>query len=180
MKRVAAVRKSLGVPTIFNLLGPLANPANAPHQILGVGKPHLRPLLAEALQRLGTVRSVVVSGADGLDEVTLATATNVSLVEPTDIVELEWSPEAFGLTPAPLDSMLIDGPEQSAELIRRVLNNEPGAPREIVVLNSAAALWTTGHVTDPLAATHMAQEAIASGKALALLESLAKLSHESV
>jgi anthranilate phosphoribosyltransferase len=180
MKRVAEVRKSLGVPTIFNLLGPLANPANAPHQVLGVGKPRLRPLLAEALQRLGTVRSVVVSGADGLDEVTLATATNVSLVEPTDIVELQWSPEAFGLTPAPLDTMLIEGPEQSADLIRRVLNNESGAPREIVVLNSAAAIWTTGHVTDPLAATHMAQEAIASGKALTLLEKLAKLSHEAV
>jgi anthranilate phosphoribosyltransferase len=177
MKRVAEVRKSLGVPTIFNLLGPLANPANAPHQVLGVGKPHLRPLLAEALQRLGTVRSVVVSGADGLDEVTLATATNVSLVEPTDVVELQWSPEAFGLTPAPLDSMLIDGPKQSADLIRRILNNEAGAPRDIVVLNSAAALWTAGHVTDPLAATHMAQEAIASGKALELLQKLAALSH---
>lgn len=180
MKRVAEVRKSLGVPTIFNLLGPLANPANAPHQLLGVGKPHLRPLLAEALQRLGTVRSVVVSGADGLDEVTLATTTNVLLVEPNDIVEVEWSPEAFGLERAPLDSMLIDGPEQSANLIRRVLNNEPGPARDIVVLNSAAALWTTGHVTDPLAATHLAQEAIATGKALSLLENLAKLSHEAV
>lgn len=178
MKRVAEVRKALGVPTIFNLLGPLANPANAPHQLLGVGKPKLRALLAEALQRLGTVRSVVVSGADGLDEVTLATTSNVTLVEPTDIVEFEWSPEAFGLTRAPLDSMLIDGPEQSADLIRRVLNNEPGPPRDIVVLNTAAALWTAGHVTDPLAATHMAQEAIASGKALELLQKLGALSHQ--
>jgi anthranilate phosphoribosyltransferase len=180
MKRVAEVRMTLGVPTIFNLLGPLANPANAPHQLLGVGKPKLQPLLADALQRLGTVRSVVVSGADGLDEVTLATTTNVSLVEPTNITELEWSPETFGLTRAPLDSMLIDGPEQSAELIRRVLNNEVGPARDIVVLNTAAALWTAGHVSDPLAATQLAQEAIASGKSLELLTKLAALSHESV
>ncbi len=180
MKRVAEVRKSLGVPTIFNLLGPLANPANAPHQLLGVGKPAVQPLLAEALQRLGTVRSAVVSGADGLDEVTLATTTRVLLVEPNDIVEVEWSPEVFGLTRAPLDSMLIDGPEQSADLIRRVLNNEPGPARDIVLLNAAAALWTAGHVTDPLAATHLAQEALASGQALELLHKLAALSHEPV
>ncbi len=180
MKRVAEVRKSLGVPTIFNLLGPLANPANAPHQLLGVGKPAVQPLLAEALQRLGTVRSVVVSGRDGLDEVTLATTTRVLLVEPNDIIEVEWSPEVFGLKRAPLDSMLIDGPEQSAELIRRVLHNESGPARDIVVLNTAAALWTAGHVSDPLAATHLAQEALASGKALALLEQLAKLSHDAV
>jgi len=178
MKRVAEVRKALGVPTIFNLLGPLANPANAPHQLLGVGKPGVQPLLAEALQRLGTVRSVVVSGNDGLDEVTLATTTRVLLVEPNDIVEVEWSPEVFGLPRAPLDSMLIEGPEQSADLIRRVLNNESGPARDIVVLNSAAALWTAGHVTDPLAATHLAQEALASGRALELLQKLAALSHE--
>ncbi len=120
MQRVGAVRRSLSFPTIFNLLGPLSNPAGAPFQLLGAGKPHLRPLLASALQLLGSRRSAVVSGDDGLDEVTLATTTHVTLIENDKVTELTWSPEEFGLQRAPLDSMLIDGPEESAAIIRRV------------------------------------------------------------
>lgn len=175
MKRVAEVRKSLGVPTIFNLLGPLANPAGAPCQLLGVGKPHLRPLLAEALALLGTRSSIVVSGEDGLDEVTLAAPTRVSLVTGGVIREFTWTPEDFGLTRAPLDSMLIGGPEESAALIRRVLANEPGPARDIVILNAAAALWTAETAPQPQACAERARNALESGAAVELLSKLAAL-----
>ncbi|MDX1961705.1 MAG: anthranilate phosphoribosyltransferase [Pirellulales bacterium] len=176
MKRVADVRRALGVPTIFNLLGPLANPASAPCQLLGVGKPAYRPLLAGALAQLGTRRSVVVSGRDGLDEVTLAGATDVSLVQDGQITEFTWSPADFGLQESPLDSLLINDPADSAALIHRVLDNEPGPPREIVILNAAAGLWTAGAATDPRVCAARAERAIASGAAKTLLAKLAEQS----
>ena len=176
MKNVAKVRRELGVPTIFNLLGPLCNPASAPYQLLGVGRPELRTKLAEALRLLGTRRAVVVSGADGLDEVTIATTTNVSESAEGKIREFRWSPEEFGVDSRSLQSLKVDGPQASAKMIREVLDGTAGGPRDIVVLNAAAALWTVGLEQDLIACAGRAAEAIDNGSAKRLLEKLAKVS----
>src|SRR6478735_8639882 len=120
MKHVAAVRKKLGIRTIFNILGPLVNPAGACYQLLGAGRPELRPLLAGALQRLGTKRSLVVSGEDGLGDVTLAGTTNVTEISDGRLHEFTWQPEDFGIARRSLDGLSIDTPAESAALIRRI------------------------------------------------------------
>jgi anthranilate phosphoribosyltransferase len=194
MKHVAEVRRKLGFPTIFNLLGPLANPAGAQFQLLGVGKPHLRPLLAEALARLGVERAIVVCGEDGLDEVTLGGRTYVSEVaahkqpqpltpspspprgEGGTVREFMWTPAEFGLPQASLESMRVDGPEASAAMIRHILAGQPGPPRDIVVLNAAAAIWTARKSETPQAAGQRAAAAIDTGAARDLLTRLAELS----
>lgn len=177
MKRVAEVRKKLGVPTIFNLLGPLSNPAGAPFQVLGVGRAELRPLLAEALQLLGTQHSLVVQGEDGLDEVTLAGPTRVTEVTPAGLRNFTWTPSDFGLAPANLDALKVDGPQQSAEMIREVLRGSAGPARDIVLLNAAAALWTAGQAGTPGACVELAARAIDLGAASDLLKRLAQLTH---
>lgn len=174
MRHVAAVRRELATPTIFNLLGPLSNPAGAPFQLLGVGKETLRKQLSAALHQLRSRRSAVVRGRDGLDEVTLSDVTEVSLVTSEGIESCTWSPEDFGLARADRSSMLADGPEESAAVIQRVLSGEPGPSRDIVVLNAAAAIWIAEAETDRTAAAERAAESIDSGKALQLLEQLAK------
>lgn len=173
MKHVAAARQKLGVPTIFNILGPLANPAGAPFQLLGVGRPELRGILAEVLLRLGTERALVVSGADGLDEVTLADVTHVSRIADGQITEIEWSPEEFGVRRASLEALRVESPAESAAMIRSVLSGTAGAPRDIVVLNAAAALLAAGLAKEPLEAAGRAAMAIDSGAAAGLLERLA-------
>lgn len=176
MKNVSAVRKELGVPTIFNLLGPLSNPASAPHQVLGVGRAELRPLLASALKLLGTKRSIVVRGDDGMDEVSLAGPTQVTLVEGGQLREFTWTPEDFGLTRSDRSCMLVDGPEASAAMIRRILAGEPGPCRDIVVLNAAAALWTTLKSNDLKMCAAQSAAAIDTGAARELLTRLTEVS----
>jgi len=177
MKHVGPVRKKLGVPTIFNMLGPLTNPAAAPFQLLGVGRPELREMLAEALVLLGTRRALVVCGEDGIDEVSLAGVTNVS--EATGAVRgFTWTPEDFGLEPAGSKSMLVDDPDSSAAMIRDLLAGQSGPPRDIVVINAAAALWTAGRDESPSRCAQIAAEAIDSGAAGDLLARLAELSSE--
>ena len=176
MKHVAAVRRSLGVPTIFNMLGPLCNPAGAPFQLLGVGRPELRNLLADALGLLGTRRAVVVCGDDGLDEVTLAGTTQVTVVEGKNRRELTWCPEDFGLQTAPLDSMIVETAQESSAMIREILTGQQGAHREIVVLNAAAALWTAGLDPSLVACAERAARAIDDGRTAELLSKLAEKS----
>jgi len=173
MKHVATVRKSLGVPTIFNLLGPLSNPAGAPFQLLGVAKAELNGVLAAALCQLGTRRALVVTGNDGLDEVTLAESTTVSRVENGKVTQQTWSPEEFGIDRAPLESLTVDSPAASARVIREVLDGHAGAARDIVVLNAAAALIAAGKTTQQRDAAELAANAIDSGNAKSLLEKLA-------
>jgi anthranilate phosphoribosyltransferase len=173
MRQVAPVRKQLGVPTIFNLLGPLSNPARAEYQLLGVGKPHLRPLLAQALAMLKVKRSLVVCGEDGLDEVTLAGGTVVSEVGPAAAREFRWTPADFGLPVSTLESLRVSGPQESAVMIRDILTGKPGPARDIVVLNAAAALWTAGKTDEPSVAAGLAAAAIDSGGAGELLAQLA-------
>ncbi len=192
MKHVSAVRKQLGIRTIFNILGPLVNPAGACYQLLGAGRPELRPLLAGAIAQLGTKRTLVVSGSDGLGDVTLAGTTYVSDVvatggSPIDaaageppaatIREFTWQPEDFGIARASLDSLKIDSPATSAAVIRKLLAGERGPARDIVVLNAAAGLIVAGKATDPIAAAKLAAEAINSGSAADLLARLVELSH---
>ncbi|MFP6650153.1 MAG: anthranilate phosphoribosyltransferase [Pirellulaceae bacterium] len=176
MKHVATVRRSLSVPTIFNMLGPLCNPAGASCQLLGVGRAELRGLLAEALSLLGAGRAIVVCGADGLDEITLNGITNVSLVENGQISEQQWSPEDFGLESCSLDDLAVDDATGSAAMIRTVLDDQPGPARDIVVLNAAAAIWLARPEGSLDEAAGQAAAAIQSGAASGLLDQLAMLS----
>ncbi len=177
MKHVAPIRQQLGIRTIFNLLGPLTNPAGAAHQLLGVGQSELRPKLAEVLARLGTAGSAVVSGRDGLDEVTLAAPTDVCQVGRGTPLEYVWRPEDFGIATQPLSAIVVDGPEQSAAIIAEVLAGSPGPARDIVVVNAAAALWVAGAESQLPAAAQRAEAAIDSGQARTLLDRLIELSH---
>jgi anthranilate phosphoribosyltransferase len=177
MRHVAAVRKRLGVPTLFNLLGPLCNPASAPFQLLGVGRPELRLQLASALRLLGSTRAAVVSGEDGLDEVTLAGATVISEVTPEGITERSWTPEAFGVARGELTNLKVDAPETSAQMILAVLDGQTGPHRDIVLLNSAAALWIAGEDPSLEACCRRAAAAIDQGAARQVLNALAETSH---
>lgn len=180
MRHVGPIRKKLGISTIFNILGPLANPAGAQFQVLGAGRPELRPLLAEAVQQLGTRRTLVVSGEGGVGDVTCSGVTYVSEVTPEAIHEYQWEPGDFGVERSPLEALTVDGPAASADLIRRILAGEPGPPRDIVVLNAAAGLLVAEVATDPKSAAEQAADAIDSGAAAAVLERLAAVSHRDV
>jgi anthranilate phosphoribosyltransferase len=191
MKHVAAVRKKLGIRTIFNIVGPLVNPAGACYQLLGAGRPELRPLLAGAIARLGTRQTLVVSGEDGLGDVTLAGKTYVTQVA-TDgtmdcpledaasselTLEFTWRPEDFGLKTQPLDGLTVSTPAASADAIRRILSGQRGTARDLVILNAAAGLVAAQHESDPTTAAVRAAEAIESGAASNLLQRLVELSH---
>ncbi|MCA9186480.1 MAG: anthranilate phosphoribosyltransferase [Pirellulaceae bacterium] len=176
MRNVAKVRKQLGFPTIFNLLGPLCNPARAPYQVLGVGKGPLRSKLAAALQLLGTQGALIVHGRDGMDEVSLEDVTEVSHCDGTTIHEFPWEPADFGLPRATKQTMLVDGPEASAAMIRDILRGRPGPPRDITVLNAAAALYVVGVEPSAASCARRAEEAVDSGAAMRLLEQLAEMS----
>jgi anthranilate phosphoribosyltransferase len=174
MKRVAAVRKSLGVPTIFNLLGPLVNPAGAKYQLIGVGRPELRLLLADALAMLGVERATVVHGEDGLDEVTLGGTTRASVICGREIAVHQWSPEQFGLARSTLDTLLVEGPEESATKIREVFAGLPGPGRDIVLANAGAALWTAGRSESLAECVALGAAALDGGSAAMLLRRLAE------
>jgi anthranilate phosphoribosyltransferase len=177
MRHVAEVRKKLGVRTIFNILGPLSNPAGASHQLLGAGRPELRPLLASALQLLDVQRALVVSGEDGLGEMTIAGETFATIVENGRQAERTFSPQEFGLKTSSLDSVRVSGPGQSAAIVREVLNGEDGAARDIVILNAAAGLMTMDESRSPNECAKQVANAIDSGKAKDLLERLIDASH---
>jgi anthranilate phosphoribosyltransferase len=182
MKRVAEVRRRLGVPTIFNLLGPLCNPAGAPFQLLGVGRGELRPIMAAALAKLGTRRSVVVSGGDGLGEVNIAGPTDVTeILADGGMRQYQWTPDDFGLPTADsLDALVVESAEQSANIIRKVLAGEEGPARDIVVANAAAALWVAGKAESLKDGATQAQQAIDSGAAKRRLDQLVELTNQNV
>jgi anthranilate phosphoribosyltransferase len=185
MARVGPLRKSLGRPTVFNLVGPLCNPAGATVQVIGVGRPAVREAMAEAAFALGARRVLVVSGtihgADGkaFDEVSLFGPTDVIDVSGEGTRRFRWAPEDFGLATRPaadLAALAVDGPQESATAIRAVLDGAEGPGREIVVLNAAAVLWAAGKAVDPESAARLAADAIDSGAATATLASLATAS----
>jgi anthranilate phosphoribosyltransferase len=178
MKHVMPIRRELGVPTIFNMLGPLCNPASADCQLLGVGRPDLRPLLASVLARLETGRSIVVCGHDGLDELTLTGPSHVSLVENGTVSEQEWTPDQFGLPANSLESLAVEDASESAAMIRDLLAGQPGPARDIVVLNSAAAIWLAKPKLSKLEAAQQAAAAIDKGAAGRLLDAWVQLSSQ--
>jgi anthranilate phosphoribosyltransferase len=167
MKNVAPVRKELGVRTIFNILGPLTNPADAPNILMGVFHPDLVGIQVRALQRLGAEHALVVYGRDGMDEVSLGAATMVGEFKNGEIREYEIHPEDFGLTMASNRTLKVSTPAESLALVRSVLDNEPGPARDIVVLNTGVALYAANVVPTVAEGVARAREAIASGKAAA-------------
>ena len=167
MKNVAPVRRELGIKTIFNILGPLTNPASAPNILMGVFHPDLVGIQVRALQRLGAEHAVVVYGRDGMDEVSLGAATMVGEFKDGAIREYEIHPEDFGLTMASNRTFKVETPAQSLALVRSVLDNEPGPARDIVLLNAGVALYAADVAPTMAEGIERAREAVASGKAAA-------------
>jgi anthranilate phosphoribosyltransferase len=167
MKNVAPVRKELGVRTIFNILGPLTNPADAPNILMGVFHPDLVGIQVRALQRLGARHAVVVYGRDGMDEVSLGAATMVGEFRGGEIREYEIHPEDFGLTMASNRALRVESAEGSKVLLRSVLDDEPGPARDIVLLNAGVALYAADVAPSMADGIALAREALSSGKALA-------------
>jgi anthranilate phosphoribosyltransferase len=175
LRAVGAVRQRLGVRTLFNCLGPLANPACAPYQLLGVGRPEWLDRMAGALARLGTRRAYLVCGEDGLDEVSLSGPTRVREVVQDRVRALEWTPEEFGLARCTAEELCVEGPEASAAVIRAVLAGQDGPALRIVLANAAAALLAAGRVERLPDGVARAREAVASGRAARVLRGLAEL-----
>lgn len=177
MRHVAEIRRSISVPTMFNLLGPLCNPAGATHQLLGAGRSETQVVLAEALAELGTERAIVVRGEDGQDEVTLDGETTVLEVRPDRTLRRHtWTAATFGLKPAGVDQMQAADPAASASIIRSILNGEQGPCRDIVVANASAAFWLVGRHDCLLSGAEYAADIIDRGMAREQLRRFAEAS----
>lgn len=176
MRHVGPIRKELGFRTIFNLLGPLSNPAGVKRQLLGVYDAAWTEPLARTLQALGAEKAWVVHGADGLDEITISTETKVSALEDGEVHNFEVMPEKAGLLRAPLSEIKGGTPEQNATAITAVLGGAKGAYREIVLLNAAAALVIADKCENLREGAEMAAAAISNGSAARALEKLAAVS----
>ena len=172
MKNVAPIRKELGVRTIFNILGPLTNPASAPNILMGVFHSDLVGIQVRALQRLGAEHALVVYGRDGMDEVSLGAATLVGELKNGVITEYEIHPEDFGLTMASNRALRVETPEASRDMLRSVLLNQAGPARDIVIFNAGVALYAANVAPDIAQGLVLAQQAIESGAALQSLEKL--------
>ena len=175
VKHVMSVRRSLDHPTIFNLLGPLCNPAAAPHQVLGAGRGETRDLVANALSLLGTERSIVVHSRDGLGEISIDEVTDVSEVRGTVVTEGSFAPSDFGIERSDLSLLQVEDPIESADLVQRVLSGELGSARDIVVANAAAALWVSGLADSLAIGADRCAGAIDRGQATETLDDLIKL-----
>ncbi len=170
MKNVGPVRKELGVRTIFNILGPLTNPADAPNILMGVFHPDLVGIQVRALQRLGAEHAVVVYGRDGMDEVSLGAATLVGEFKDGEIREYEIHPEDFGLTMASNRTLKVETPAESLALVRSVLANEAGPARDIVALNAGVALYAANVAPTMADGVKLALDALATGRASAKMQ----------
>lgn len=169
LRYAAPVRKCLPFRTIFNLVGPLANPASPRFQLIGVSGERQADLVAGALANSRTARAAVVTGPGGLDEVALDGTTRVLVVEETTIRELAWNPDDFGLGPVSVEDLRVSSPVDSAARISRLLAGEPGPARDMVLANAAAALWVIGEL-DLRAGVVRAADAIDSGRARSLMD----------
>ena len=176
MKYVAPVRRELGVRTIFNILGPLTNPADAPNQVMGVFHPDLVGIQARVLQALGSERVMIVHGEDGLDEITLSGDTLVAELKDGQIREYRLDPSQFGLGYAALPLLRAESAEQSRHILLAVLAGEAGPARDIVLLNAAAAIYTAGIADSLQDGVALARDVIDSGKARRKLDELVELS----
>lgn len=181
MKHAASVRRELGVRTLFNILGPLTNPAGAKNQLLGVFHPDLVGIIARVLHRLGSRHVMVVHGGTGnqggLDEITIAGETLVGELRHGEILEYTIRPEDFGMKAAPIETIQAHDTAQSAEILRAVLNNQPGPPRDIVLLNAGATIYVAGIAESLAQGVKKAHAAIESGAARKKLQELVEFSN---
>jgi anthranilate phosphoribosyltransferase len=178
MKAVAPVRRELGIKTIFNILGPLTNPAGAPNILMGVFHADLVGIQVRALQRLGAEHAIVVYGRDGMDEVSLGAATLVGELKDGQITEYEIHPEDFGMTMASNRALKVETAADSKAMLMGVLDNQPGAAKDIVILNAGVALYAANVANSMAAGIKLAQAAIESGAAKAKLQALITLSSQ--
>ena len=170
MKNVAPIRREMGVRTIFNILGPLTNPASAPNTLLGVFHPDLVGILVRVMERLGAKHVMVVYGKDGMDEISLGAATMVGELKDGKVSEYEIHPEDFGLQMSSNRSLRVENSAESKEMIYATLANTPGTAREIVVLNAGTALYVANVAESIQQGITLARDVIASGAARAKLD----------
>jgi anthranilate phosphoribosyltransferase len=178
MRHVAPVRREVGIRSIFNLLGPLANPAGTPRQLLGVYSEHLVPVVAQTLAQLGSERALVVHGLDGLDEVSPCGPTRAAWVEAGHVREVVLEPEDGGLRPVPRAALRGGDPAENARMLHSLLGGAAGPMRDAVLLNAGAALWVADAVQTLAEGVLRAAESIDSGAARSRLERLVALTHE--
>lgn len=174
MRHVAPIRRELGIRTVFNILGPLTNPANAAHTLMGVFAPELTRTMAMAMRELGAQHVLVVHSDDGMDEISIAAPTQVCELKNGELTEYELTPEQFGIERAPLSALQVGNPEESKAMLLSALNNQAGAARDIVILNAGVALYTAQHVDNIDAGIALAREVIASGAARAKVDEFAR------
>jgi len=173
MRHAGPVRRELGIRTIFNLLGPLTNPAGSDYQVLGVYSKDKLELVANALLQLGSKRALIVHGRDGLDEITTTDITDAILIEAGQVpIHFEIDPAAFGMPYAAPEALAGDDAATNAEILKHIFAGQTGAGRDIVLLNAAAALWVAGKVNGISEGLSMAAQAIDTGKAMQTLDAL--------
>ncbi|MGO8755424.1 MAG: anthranilate phosphoribosyltransferase [Gallionellaceae bacterium] len=178
MKHAAPVRRELGVRTLFNVLGPLTNPAGANNQVMGVFHPDLVGIQARVLQRLGSRHVLVVHGSDGLDEITISGPSDIAELKDGQVNEYTITPEAFGLNSASLDDIRVANAGDAKAMLMAVMDNQPGAARDIVCLNAGAAIYVAGLSASLSGGVTMASASMASGAARNKLEQLIQVSNE--
>jgi len=180
MKHAIGPRREIGIRTIFNILGPLTNPANADCQVLGVYRKGLTELMANVLKNLGTKRAFVVHGLDGLDEITISSQTRISELKNKKVRTFYVKPQDFGIKKASLKDIRGGNIEQNARILREVLKGKKGPRQDVVLLNAAAALVAGGLAEDFKKGIKLAKESIASGKAMEKLERLVEFTSPSI
>lgn len=180
VRHTVNARKEMGVRTLFNLIGPLSNPANAPHQLIGVFDKRWLVPVAEVLKKLGSRHVLVVHAEDGLDEISIAAPTDVAELKNGEVTSYRVTPEQFGLQRASLASLAITDAQSSLAIIRSVLNNQPGPALDIVALNAGAAIYAADLADTLEDGIERAQQVIADGGALAKFEALVTYSKNSL
>ncbi|MCA9042401.1 MAG: anthranilate phosphoribosyltransferase [Planctomycetaceae bacterium] len=178
MRHVAPVRQKLGFRTIFNLLGPLTNPAGAEFQLLGTNSNAHAEKIAHALARLGTRKAAIVCGNNEIDEICLWGDTVAWIVEGDQLQQITWSPDSFGLQPCQVEELAVSTPEESADIIRSIFDGKEGGPTDMVLANTSAALWLTGHTQDVEAGVEQARSVLKEGGARRKLQELIELSNQ--
>ena len=179
MRHAGPVRAELGIPTVFNVLGPLSHPGRVQRQVIGVANPELAPLVAQVFARRGAPRAMVVHGSDGLDELTLSGPSTIHEVRDGQIQVHEVHPSDVGLTAVKVEDLGVGAPEENAAVVREILGGGGGPRREVVELNAAAGLVVGGVVEDLRDGIELARQSIESGAALACLERLIEVSNAS-
>jgi anthranilate phosphoribosyltransferase len=180
MRHAGPVRAELGIPTVFNILGPLSHPGGVRRQVIGVADEGLAPLVIDVLRRRGAPRAMVVHGSDGLDELTLTGPSTVYELRDGEIAETQVLPQHLGLVAAVVEDVGVGSPEDNATAIRAVLSGESGARRDVVLLNAAAGLVVGGAADDLEVGLELAARSVDSGRAMAALEKVVEISNEAM